>query len=869
MARLPRFVVRAPVTGCVVPLDRVPDPVFSRRMVGDGIAIDPLDGRLVAPCDGRIVQIHASGHALTLATVDGVEIMMHIGLDTVQLRGQGFRPRVAAGATVRTGDTLVEFDADFISLHARSLLTQVVITAGARVLTASQRGIVQAGEDVILELSLSGTADREADGPAGVVPNGSAWTAVVRSDPVRVLNPAGLHARPAAVLAGRARQFAADIRVERGDVQANAKSVVSLMGLEIAQGDLIRVNAAGRDAEEAVRALTPLIESGLGDAGSAGGDRSAPRPEAGVSAVGVSVSSPVPCSQPERSTTATMETGELVGIAASAGVVVGSVVQVRPAPVTVPEFADDPNQERRALEEALDRAKAELQALQERVQAALDPGRAAIFGAHRELLDDPALLDVARAGIGSGKSAALAWREAYTTQVARVARLRNERLAARAADLREVGERVLRLLTGAEVAPHPYAPDSILVATDLTPSDTARLDPATVLGFCTVGGGATSHVAILARSLGIPAVAGIDPRALDLADGTLVVLDGTRGTLRPQPSRTEIARIQAWRTAEVARRRRDLVDAPAPAVTRDGHRVEVAATVGSLADAEQAVALGAESIGLLRSEFLFVGRDRAPSEEEQTAAYTAIVRVLAPDRPVVIRLLDLGGDKPLAYLPIPREDNPFLGERGVRALLSRPSVMRPQIRAILRASREGPVRAMVPMLATLEEWRAVSAVFDREAADLGLARPPLGMMVEVPSAALLAGIFAREVDFFSIGSNDLAQYVLAMDRGHPKLAPQIDGLHPAVLRLVAATVRAGHEHRRRVGLCGGLAGDAQAIAVLIGLGVDGLSVSAPAVPSVKARIRALARAECEVMAARALDAATAADVRALFPLASW
>ena len=294
--------------------------------------------------------------------------------------------------------------------------------------------------------------------------------------------------------------------------------------------------------------------------------------------------------------------------------------------------------------------------------------------------------------------------------------------------------------------------------------------------------------------------------------------------------------------------------------------MEVAANIGGLADAEQGLALGAEAVGLLRSEFLFLHRTTAPTEEEQHAAYAAVARALGSGRRLVIRTLDVGGDKPLSYLPLPREDNPFLGERGIRVQLNRPELLRVQLRAMLRAAGEGNVAVMFPMIATLDEWRAARAILEEERSRLGAPRIEAGIMVEVASAALLADHFAKEVDFFSIGTNDLTQYTLAMDRGHPRLAAQVDGLSPAVLRLVDQTVRAARVHKRWTGVCGGIAGDPQAVPLLIGLGVDELSVSVPAIPAVKAQIRGLRLEECRELASRALDCATAADVRALVPL---
>jgi phosphoenolpyruvate-protein phosphotransferase len=833
------LVLKAPLSGIVVPLDQVPDPVFAQKMVGDGVSIDPVTAMLVAPCDGRVVQIHSAAHAVTIASSHGVEILMHIGLDTVQLKGRGFTARVRVGDEVRTGDALIDFDPDYVATHARSLLTQIVVTSTERVaaMTAAS-GSVAAGADTILNVTL-----RAGRRSVGLSPSEA-----VSSGPLVIANVSGLHARPAAVLASRAKQFHADLRLRRGDDEVNARSVVAIMGLEIARGDRIEIIASGPDADDAVRVLSRMVLDGLGEEGSA--------PAGEAAAARLSVARPARSEDPN----------VLAGVAASSGVAVGNIFQVRHEPLRVVEEANDARVERQALDAALAQASAELDALQVRLGQEGAGGKAAIFAAHRELLDDPDLLEIAGDALSRGKSAAFGWQTAFTRHADRLAGLKNELLAARANDLRDVGRRVLQKLTGVEVHPVTYEADTILVAEELTPSDTASLNPAQVLGLCTTTGGASSHVAILARSLEIPLVAGIDPRALDLANGTPVILDGTRGTLRLNPSTADIARIHQLQGEQSRLRRADRERAHEPATTLDGHRVEVAANIGGLADAQQGIALGAEAVGLLRSEFLFLQRATAPTEEEQLAVYREVARALGRGRRLVVRTLDVGGDKPLSYLPLPREDNPFLGERGIRVLLNRPELLRTQLRAILRAAGDGSVAVMFPMIATLDEWRAARAVLEEERQRLNGPRIEAGIMVEVPSAALLADQFATEVDFFSIGSNDLTQYTLAMDRGHPRLAPQLDGLSPAVLRLIDQTVRAARKHGRWTGVCGGIAGDAQAVPLLVGLGVDELSVSVPAIPAVKAQIRRLRSEECRALARAALECATAADVRALVPL---
>ncbi|MCB0193820.1 MAG: phosphoenolpyruvate--protein phosphotransferase [Anaerolineae bacterium] len=837
-----QITLQAPLSGYLMPLERVPDPVFAQKMVGDGIALDPASPSLLAPCDGHVVQLHPAHHALTLATTDGLELLMHIGLDTVNLKGAGFEPVVKTGDQVKLGDPLIHFDADYVATHAKSLLTMIVVTNSERVAgIKGHSGSVTAGQESILEVTLNGEqADHIKKDFEPVVSNA-----------ILIPNHDGLHARPAAVLTNIARKYQADIYLQKGSEQANAKSVVALMNLNVRHNDKVKLIARGTDAHEAIRTLGPMVEQGLGEAGAT--PVSAP---ASVSVAEINAPAPRPRSD---------DPNLLLGVTASPGLAVGNIFQIRHATIKVTETATDPQQEAEHLRQAIEVAKIELEALQARLHVEADPAKAAIFAAHQELLEDPDLMDMTRSTIAKGKSAAFAWQTAVNTQADSLARLKNELIAARANDLRDVGRRVLQHLTGTEVEAIEAPANAILVAEDLTPSDTANLDRSKVLGFCTTLGGATSHVAILARSLDIPAVAGIDPRTLDLANGTPVILDGRQGTLRLNPSPEEVTRIRDLQQKHAAKHQTDLAHAAEPAITSDGHQLEIVANIGGLADAEQITHLGGEGVGLLRSEFLFLERTSAPSEDEQAETYTAIARALGPNRPLVIRTLDVGGDKPLPYLPIPHEENPFLGERGIRVGLDRPEILRTQLRAILRASAAGKVMVMFPMIATLAEWRAAKAMLEEEREKLGVPAIPVGIMVEVPAAAVLAEQFAREADFFSIGTNDLTQYTLAMDRGHAKLAPKVDGLNPAVLHLIAQTVKGAHQHDKWVGVCGGIASDPQAVPFLIGLGVDELSLSLPAIPGVKAQIRALSLSECQSLAKKALTLDTAAEVRALAP----
>lgn len=825
----------APLSGVVVPLEQVPDPVFAERLVGDGVSIDPVSQDLLAPCDARVTLVHRANHAITL-DADGTELMIHVGLDTVELKGDGFTPHVKTGDQVRQGDKLISFDADRVATRARSLLTQVLVANMDTVSSIEARsGVVTAGRDVLMEVRLKSAAASDT----------YSRDDTATSQPIVIANSTGLHARPAALVAAAARRFAADVRLIKDGREANARSVVSIMALEVGGGDSVTINARGENAAQAIAAVEDTLRHRLG------ADHEAPAVATTPGRMAVAEN-------------ASDRSGRsLHGVSASPGVAIGNVFQLRHAEAVIEERAADPNQERRNLDAAIASAHLQLETLRTRMAAEADNDRAAIFGAHQELLEDPEVLDEAAKHIRNGASAAFAWRQAYESQAQRLFGLKNQLLAGRAADLRDVGRRVLHLLIGADDSSPIIPPDSIVIAEDLAPSEAASLNPANVRGFCTTMGSSTSHVAILARGLGIPAVAGINPRALEIAVGARVVLDGDAGTLALDPTPDEEQKVLGRQKAAATRRAADNAVASQPATTRDGHRVEVVANIGDEAEGTKVVDAGGEGVGLLRSEFLFMDRRTAPDEEEQTRVYTTIAKALGPDRILIVRTLDVGGDKPLTYMPIATEANPFLGERGIRLMYDHPEILRTQIRAILRAAPHGKIAIMFPMIATLDEWRKARAMVEEERASLGSPRVQIGIMVETASAALIADKFAEEADFFSIGTNDLTQYTLAMDRGNPRLAKQLDALHPAVLKLIELTVAGAKAHGKWVGLCGALAGDPEAIPILIGLGIHELSVSLPAVASTKARIRELSLEECRKTTQEALRAGDGAEVRAI------
>jgi phosphocarrier protein FPr len=833
--------LKAPLSGWATPLSEVPDPAFAGGLVGDGVAIDPTEATLRAPCDGVVLALHRARHACTVRAANGAEILMHIGVDTVELGGEGFVAHVRDDQAVRVGDPLITFDFDVVAGKAKSMLTMVVVANGedAAVVSRTLDREVACGEAV---MAVEGVATAEALRPV---------ERKIVSRRVPLMIRTGLHARPAAALAALARAHAGAVTVGRGDRTANAKSVVALMGLGTALGDQLTVSAEEPGAEAVLTALAKAIADGLGD----------PVVEAAAAAAPMTASSHAAAPHyPAAPPFTAGATVVLRGTGAVAGLAVGVATRLDRVETAFPDAGAGATVESDRLAKARTALIARLE-----TGAGAGAGGAGIFAAHRTLLDDPELTEATAQAVAAGASAERAWSEALGPLIAAVAALPDPRMAERAADLRDLRRQGLDLLAGrdpaATLAELPAG--GVLVADEVMPSELAAFPAGKLGGLVMAAGGATSHAAIMAATMGIPTLVAVGPDALRIPNGAPLILDGRAGSLSVFPSAEdqETARDAAVRRA--ARRAANREKAREDCLTADGVRIEVFANVGKSADASAARDEGAEGCGLLRTEFLFLDRASAPSEDEQLAQYQTVVDALA-GQPVIIRTLDAGADKPMAYVPIPREDNPALGVRGVRAMLRSPDLLRTQVRAILRVEPHGVARIMTPMVASLAELRAVRRIVEEERAALGRTAPiELGAMIEVPAAALISARLAAEAAFFSIGTNDLTQYALAMDRGNPLLAPETDSLHPAVLRLIGETVAGAAARGRTVAVCGGAASDPVAAPLLIGLGVTELSSAPAVIADLKAQIRTLSLPECREAAAAALTCESAAEVRDL------
>ncbi len=802
------WTVFAPLAGWVTPLGDVPDPVFAEKMLGDGLAIDPVNDALCAPCDATVLTVHEAGHAVTLRSTDGYELICHIGVDTVSLGGKGLTPQVQAGAKVLAGQPLIRFDLDYLVQNAPAVVTPIIVADASRyAVEPIAKGVVAVGDALLRVVPLA----------AETVETAATGETLIEETVVALSH--GLHARPAARLVEAVRCHEAKVTLYHGERHASALSAVGLLGLGLGHGTTVRIEANGAQAAAAMAEVIAFLSDATVE------------------------DTPIDVPEPMRG-----EGPGLGGVPAAPGLAVGPIHRLTRAAIPVETMAETVEADRTKLIDALARVREGL------AQAATAGGaRGGVMAAHAAMLADPTLSDAALAAVARGLSAGVAWQEAIAEQVAVLISSGDRRIAERADDLRDLERHVLAALAGLPIEGPSVPTGAILVAEDLLPSQVAALDAGVVAGIALVKGGPTSHAAILAAGMGLPmAVAFGEPLAA-LEDGRVIVLDADRGLIDPEPDTD----TQAEARHTIARRKAETEAARAatgPCRTLDGTRIEMFANLGSVADAEAAVAEGAEGCGLLRTEFLFLERETAPTRDEQARDYQAIADALG-DRPMIVRLLDVGGDKPAPYMDLPVEENPALGLRGIRVSLADPQLLEDQVGAILSVRQ--PCRIMAPMVASLSELEAVRAVVERQGG-----KAEVGVMIETPAAAISADILATKADFFSIGTNDLTQYTLAMDRGNAAVAAGVDGLHPAVLRLIGATCDGAAKHDTPVGVCGSLAADRLAVPILLGLGVTELSVPPARVAAIKALVGKLDMAKCRAAAIHALALPSAAAVRA-------
>ena len=637
---------------------------------------------------------------------------------------------------------------------------------------------------------------------------------------VTVKNQLGIHARPAAKLVGIANKFQSQITLQnltKNSYKINAKSINQIITLAVKKGDEVAITATGNDADLALTKIQELIINHFGE------------PEV--------IAKKIP-----RTLTRLDENHKLMGIPASPGIAFGKIVHFQ---LTIPEFEDYPVEnaevEWQYFQLILATARKEILGIVESLsdQSAID-----ILQTQLLYIEDPSLLEQVHQLIVTEKHcAAVAWKKAIEAVINTYQKLEDPYLQGRAIDIKDVGGRVLKVLAGDSSSSVNLSEPGILVAPDLTPSLALQLKPNLVLGICTSAGSVTAHSTLIVNTLGIPMVVGVGIQLLSLATNSQIGLDGKTGEVWIEPSQQQLQELQVKQSKTLEEEQ-----ASPEAITKDGRKVSLMANIVGVADAEFALECGAEGVGLLRSEFLYLDRQTLPTEREEYETYQAIAKIMGT-RPLTIRTLDIGGDKTVSYIKMESEPNPFLGCRGLRQSLETPEILQTQLRAILRATQGHNIKVMFPMVASVQELRAAKKILKEVESSLSeVGNIKVGIMVEVPAAVIMANQLAKEVDFFSIGTNDLSQYVMAADRTNSQVANLANGLEPAVLRMIRQTVIAAHEAGISVGVCGQLGSNPVAVPILLGLGVDELSVAPPTISIVKRVISQLHMSEVEAIA---------------------
>jgi phosphoenolpyruvate-protein phosphotransferase len=897
-----------PLIGVVVDLSNVPDPVFADKMVGDGIAIDPLEPQIYAPFDGVVESIHRAKHAITIKSNNGISILIHVGLETVTLNGNGFNFFVKVGDVVTRGQVLGEVDIDLVACSVKSLISPIIFpdldqskyTLIPLVVKVVEKANMVTNNAVpIMRINIRNPLqDNQDNGRQNNVHQDNSagfGVALIKSAPIHIQYTQGIHARPAALLSTRARELSDDseIFIEKNGVAVNLKSVVATLGLAILHNDTIFISSKSEEInQELIKLINTMAEySGFSEMEEQNVTTSAS--QATTTTKGTTADTPTPNINIAHQLEVNQEAmGKYHGVSASTGCAVGTIAIIKSMQFNVIEQAEDTVLEitkyTSSMNEIIAGIRIKLNETSQQNEHKAKISEKEILSAHLALLLDPQIdHDIKLLINQDGKTAAFAVSTVYKEYCEVLVNSGNKLLIERQNDLKDLCNQILAKLCGVTQEKIIYTAPTILIAEELTPHDLLTCD-SHIVGLVSVHGGTTSHVAILAKSYGIPLLVGVSHEIL--SDGRValnqsnqlsksnqlqtVLLDAELGYINLVPTLEEIAVTRHKIAAENTLRQKILADVKLPAITTDGVLIKCYANIVGASDIGRLAENGADGVGLFRTEFMFLDKMIEPTEEEQYLAYTKIANALLPDQPFVIRVLDAGGEKKIPYLnSMVHEENPALGLRGIRLLLANKATLINQLSAILKVNlnnqvnqdnqnNKNSIKVLLPMVSSIEEYREVKSIVNQLTEQLNItAHIDVGVMVEVPSVVLQSELFAKEVAFFSIGTNDLTQYMLSIDREHSKLASNVDHLHPAVLKSIEMVIAGAKKHARSVSVCGLMASEQLALPLLIGLGLQDLSMSINSLAINKAFIRKLNYAQCVTDASRCMNMATAVEVR--------
>jgi phosphoenolpyruvate-protein phosphotransferase len=838
--------IYSPLEGTVIAIEKTSDPVFSEKMLGDGIAIRPSLAvhTVVAPFDGVIQTLNENNHALALVGEDGIELLIHIGIDTVLLRGKGFKPFVKQGDSVKKGDKLIQADFNFLVNNAPSIDTILVFTN----LGEDKKLIKTTKTDVKLLEEIIIVADNNLNVSLNQELFDSSSSLSLEKN-CTVINLTGIHARPASFIMNVANKFKAKVEIKKGDKTVNAKSVISILSLGAKYQEEVKIIATGEDANEALIALEQAFKDGLGEGNEHVSATAKPKKEQATTTLIQSIDF--------------SKEVKLKGVVASPGLVIGKSMVLKEEIIEIEEKAcADCNKERVVLEDAIASVKDKLRKDIVIAEDLDQKSKIEIFNAHLTILGDEELMSSAKDFIVLGKSAAFAWRSAIKGAIDVLNSTGNKLLMERVADFKDIEKRVIKVILGIPETNISFKDGVIIVANDLVPSDLTKFD-SNVKGVILGAGSATSHVAIMLRNMGVPALVALGSSIIDMPNDINIVLDANEAFIFANLTEEQLLEIKEKQAKLNAIKQENISNSKQSAITVDGYKMHVMGNVSNAKEAKKAHELGGEGIGLLRTEFLFFNSQNAPEEAEQNNLYQEVLDAMQGYE-VTLRTLDVGGDKPLAYVEIGHEENPIMGLRGVRNYFNNQEIFLTQVRAILKTKPVMLSKIMVPMVAEVSEIIRVKEMIEAEKTKLGIKdKIQIGTMIEVPSAAIMADKIAKHVDFFSIGTNDLAQYTMAMDRGNPNLTSKLNNLHPAILKLIKITVDGGNKAGIPTAVCGAMASEIRSIPILVGLGIKELSTSMRSIPDVKALIRTLSYEKCKKVAEQAMEMESAEDVIAL------